>query len=405
VSALSHHEHALLQSLQDRSSAMVETTRRLADINSGSDNRKGIERVNNDLGSLFGGISDRYEAIALDPIPQISDSGVETSLSLAQMQIFSSRVEAPLQLLCTGHSDTVFSPDSNFQTSWIEGGRLRGPGVADMKGGLVVLREALNAINNSPFRQSVGYTVAISPDEEIGSPSSAAVLTALAKKADFGLTYEPALADGTLAGARKGSGNFSCIVSGKSAHAGRDFFAGKNAVTAAARLALQLQSLSDEEAGISVNIGRIGGGGPVNIVPDTAVCRFNIRVQTNAQQSSMEEKINTCIADTMRETGCNLELHGKFHRPAKPATDEQHKMFELLTQCGAQLDIDIMFRSTGGCCEGNNLAAAGLVNIDTLGVRGGQIHSHKEFACIDSFVERAQLSALFIAKLCQKERI
>ncbi len=401
--AFSKQEQALIESLQDRQQSMVATTRRLADINSGSFNPSGIDEVNRQLRHLFATVADTIATIALAPIPQVSDEGAKSAFTPPQMQIFSARTEAPLQLLCTGHSDTVFPHNSGFQSTWIAENHLRGPGVADMKGGLVVLLEALRAIDNSPFRERVGFTIAISPDEEIGSPSSAAELATLAQQAHFGLTYEPALADGTLAGARKGSGNFSFVVSGKSAHAGREFFRGRNALTAAARLCLALEAMSDETEGITVNIGKISGGGPVNVVPDTAVCRFNVRINDAEQQARMETKIAEVVARVEGESGCAVELHGNFNRPPKPVTAKQQALFDLLQNCGEQLDLDIRYNATGGCCEGNNLAAAGLVNIDTLGVRGGHIHSDKEFACLDSFVERAQLSALLIAKLCQQD--
>lgn len=400
---INEQEKQLLASIESRYSSMLETTRRLAEINSGSFNTLGIDKVNTELASIFAPLSDSHKTLTLETIPIVQENGEVDNFDTCSMQIFSARADAPLQILCTGHSDTVFPVDSNFQTTWIEGNHLRGPGVADMKGGLVVLSEALRAINNSPYRDKVGFTIAISPDEEIGSPSSAAELTKLAKKADYGLVYEPALSDGTLAGARKGSGNFTLTAHGKSVHAGRDFFSGRNALTAVARLAIRLEELSDEAQGISVNIGKISGGGAVNVVPDLAICRFNIRVQHPQQQSTIETKINEYLLQAEKSSGCSFKLHGNFNRPPKPENEKQQAMFNLLKECGQQLDIDIAFKATGGCCEGNNLAAAGLVNIDTLGVRGGAIHSEDEFACLDSFVERAQLSALLIAKLCEKK--
>ncbi|WP_086929498.1 hydrolase [Agarilytica rhodophyticola] len=400
---LNEQEKQLLSSIEPRHSSMVETTRRLADINSGSFNPAGINAVNQEFVSIFSPLSDTHKTLTLETIPLVQEDGQVKNFETSQMQLFSARPEAPLQILCTGHSDTVFPIDSEFQKTWIEGNHLRGPGVADMKGGLVILSEALRAIHHSPFKDQVGFTVAISPDEEIGSPSSAAELTKLAKKADYGLVYEPALSDGTLAGARKGSGNFTVVCHGKSVHAGRDFFSGRNALTAIARLAIMLEELSDEAQGISVNIGKFSGGGAVNVVPDLGICRFNVRVQDPQQQTYVEEKIHAYIEQVEQKSGCKFKLHGNFNRPPKPVNERQQSMFDLLKMCGQQLDIDIAFKATGGCCEGNNLAAAGLVNIDTLGVRGGAIHSEDEFACLDSFVERAQLSALLIAKLCSKQ--
>ncbi len=378
---------------------MIETTIALCNINSGSYNEEGLNRVQKELHRIFSPLSDHCELKPLPPVKKINNAGEIEYFKTPPMQVFQARPKANLQILFTGHSDTVFPKDSNFQTCWVEENYLRGPGTADMKGGLVILSECLRALNNSPWRDEFGFTVAISPDEEIGSPSSAEQLMALAQTADYGMTYEPALADGTLAGARKGSGNFTLTARGLSTHAGRDFFSGRNALVAIASAAQQMASLSDNNTGVTVNVGEITGGGPVNVVPDNAVCRFNVRVHKPQQQQQILKSIESIIQSVEKASGCQLELHGHFNRPPKIMTEPQKSMFELLRKCGEKLGLSIQWKDTGGCCEGNNLAAAGLLNIDTLGVRGGYIHSANEFAFIDSFVERAQLSALFITQL------
>ena len=155
------------------------------------------------------------------------------------------RPTAPVQLLLTGHMDTVYAADHPFQeTRWLEDGVLNGPGVADMKGGLAVMLAALKAVEASPAADRLGYEVVINSDEEVGSPASAALLARAAQGKRAALTYEPAaLPDGTLAGARPGSGNFAFVVRGRSAHAGRNPEDGRNALTAAADLALRLEAL------------------------------------------------------------------------------------------------------------------------------------------------------------------
>lgn len=404
--ALSESEQELLSLIAPLHDGMLSNTRALCEINSGSHNREGINRVNQRLIELFQPLADHVEQRPLAPIQHIADNGDISHTKTAEALIFTIRPDAPLTLLCTGHSDTVFSQSSDFQTTWIDDKKqhLRGPGVADMKGGLMVMLSAIKAIHASPYQQDIGFIVVISPDEEIGSPSSAQLLGELAQKADYGLTFEPALADGTLAGARKGSGNFSLIVKGKSSHAGRDFWLGSNAVVAAAQAAFTLASLSDKQQGITLNVGKISGGGPNNIVPDTAVCRFNVRITEEHQQDKIIRKIRAIINTIAQESGCAMSLEGNFHRPVKAMNERQVGMFELLKSCGSSLDLDISWKPTGGCCEGNNLAGAGLINIDTLGVRGGHIHSSQEFACIDSFTERAELCALLMARLIQHKR-
>ena len=392
---------ALLTKLHSEADWMIAETRRLAEFNSGTTNVDGLNLVANELIQLFGTWADRSERRFLPAIESVSPDGSMDRWDTAPMLIFARNEQAQLQLLCTGHYDTVFPANCAFQTTWVEGNHLRGPGVADMKGGLMVLLATLTAIAGTPLDSLIGVTVAISPDEEIGSPRSAPELTKLAQNKHFGLTYEPALADGTLAGARKGSGNFSMIVRGLAKHAGREFFEGKNAITAAAKFATQIESLSNRETGLTVNVGKIEGGGPVNVVPELAIVRFNIRVD-QPEDTRIINTINNLAGEISAETGCSFDLHGHFNRPPKPMTEAQQQMFELLRSCGAELGLDVQWKPTGGCCEGNNLAAAGLLNIDTLGVRGGLIHSEEEFACLDSFAERAQLSALLICALAEK---
>ncbi len=396
---MNEQQRQLIEPINAWQEAMLKHTIQACDINSGSYNREGIADVITYFDQLFADICDQQQRITLPPLQSINNQGDVLEQHTAEAALYHIRPEAPIQILCTGHTDTVFPKESTFQTCWQEGDRLRGPGVADMKGGLVVLYHALKAIHQSPFAEQLGFTILLSPDEEIGSPRSAEHLVHWAKKCDVGMVYEPSLEDGTLAGARKGSGNFDVVVQGKATHAGRDFFGGRNAIVAAANISQKLAALSNKETGITVNIGRIDGGGPVNVVPDNAVIRFNVRIEQPEQQQPILEAIQAVIQNTAGEHDVTAELHGRFGRPPKPMDAKHQALFEQLKHCGELMGIPIGWRSTGGCCEGNNLAAAGLPTIDTLGVRGGAIHSEDEFMCIDSFVERAQLSALLMSRM------
>ncbi len=206
------------------------------------------------------------------------------------------RPTAPVQLLLTGHMDTVFATDHAFQeTRWIEDGVLNGPGVADMKGGIAVMLAALKAVERSAVSDRLGYEVVINSDEEVGSPASAALLARAAAGKRAALTYEPAaLPDGTLAGARPGSGNFTMIVRGRSAHAGRNPEDGRNALLAAADLALKLDQLKRD--GLTVNPSRIEGGSPSNVVPDFAMLRVNLRPRTPEIEAETKRAIDDAVA-------------------------------------------------------------------------------------------------------------
>src|SRR4029078_9475482 len=189
--------------------------------------------------------------------------------------------------------DTVYAADHPFQaTRWLEDGVLNGPGVADMKGGLAVMVAPPKGVEACPDTHRLGSEGVSHSDEEVGSPASAALLASAAQGKRAALTYEPAaLPDGTLAGARPGSGNFAFVVRGRSAHAGRNPEDGRNALTAAADLALRLEALRRD--GLTVNASRIEGGGPSNVVPDLAILRANLRPRT----PEIEAEAKTEIAD------------------------------------------------------------------------------------------------------------
>jgi glutamate carboxypeptidase len=256
---------------------------------------------------------------------------------------------------------------------------------------------ALRAFERCPDKHLVGYTVLISPDEEIGSPASASLLAALGAKSHFGMTYEPAMPDGRLAGARKGSGNFSLIIKGRAAHVGRAFQDGRSAILAAVDFVQQLDAMNGGRDGVTVNVGAIDGGGPTNVVPDTAVVRFNIRAPDCESQAFAQAGLDRAVALASARDGVRVHLDGGFTRPPKPMTPGFARMLAWTRDAGATIGLDLAWAPTGGVCEGNNLAAAGCPNVDTLGVRGAHLHSDQEYALMSSFAERAQLSLLLLA--------
>ena len=393
----------MLDHVAARGEALIARTIDWANLNSGSKNAEGLNAMLAVLEAEAGRLPAEVERIATGGSTTVGDDGRVTAEAHADALKITARPNAAIQVVLTGHYDTVFPADSRFQSVTTRpDGALNGPGVADMKGGISVLMGALEAFETHPERERVGWTVLLSPDEEIGSPASAPLLAQLGAMGHVGMTYEPALADGTLAGARKGSGNFHLIVTGKAAHAGRAFEEGRNAVAGAAIVAAALHGLNGQRDGVTVNVAKIAGGGPLNVVADNAVVRFNVRVP-DAQSASWVEAAVREIAQTPPFEGLTLDLHGGMTRAPKPMDASQTALFEAVRDAGSLLGQTIAWKPSGGVCEGNNLHAAGLPNIDTLGVRGGDIHSDQEFAWPDSFVERARLSALILAKIASGE--
>ena len=397
------HDQTVLDHVAARGAAIVGRAVDWAGINSGSRNAAGLARMLDLLEAAAAPLSAEVARLPTAGSTSVGDDGQVREEAYADALRLRARPDAPVQVVMTGHYDTVFPADSAFQTvSTRPDGALNGPGVADMKGGISVMLAALEAFETHPDKDRVGWTVLLSPDEEIGSPASAPLLAELGARGHVGMTYEPALADGTLAGARKGSGNYHLIVSGKAAHAGRAFDEGANAVAGAAIIAARLHALNGQREGVTVNVARIAGGGPLNVVADNAVVRFNVRVP-DAQASAWISETVAGIAAEPPFPGLTLDLHGGMTRPPKPMDAGQSALFEAVRETGALLGQTIAWKPSGGVCEGNNLHAAGLPNIDTLGVLGGDIHSDQEFAWPASFVERAQLSALILCKIASGE--
>lgn len=397
------NDQAVLDHVAAAGDAIIARAVDWADLNSGSRHRAGLERVLQALEVTARRLPAAVERVSTTPSTLVGDDGVVTPESFADALQITTRPEAPIQVVLTGHYDTVFPESSGFQTVTTRAdGALNGPGIADMKGGISVLLAALEAFETHPDRDRIGWTVLLSPDEEIGSPGSAPLLARLGARGHLGLTYEPSLPDGSLAGARKGSGNFHLIVTGKAAHAGRAFHEGANAVAGAAVIAARLHALNGQREGVTVNVAKIAGGGPLNVVADNAVVRFNVRVP-DAQSSAWIDAAVREIAAEPPLPGLTLDLHGGMTRAPKPMDAGQIALFHAVRDAGALLGQDLTWKPSGGVCEGNNLHAAGLPNIDTLGVIGGDIHSDQEFAWPASFVARAQLSALILCKAASGE--
>ncbi|WP_205481484.1 hydrolase [Sphingomonas arenae] len=373
-----------------------------AAINSGSTNLDGLAQVAAALADAFSHLSGELKLLDPTPVTAVEPSGAVRDIAHGRNLHLKVRPDAPMQLLFTGHMDTVYASDHPFQhLAWIEDGVLGGPGVADMKGGLAVMLAALRAVESSPLAARLGYEVVINSDEEVGSPGSAALLAAAALGKRAALTYEPAaLPDGTLASSRPGSGNFSFVITGRSAHAGRNPEDGRNAVVAAADLALRLSSA--KAPGLSVNVAKLDGGGPNNVVPDHAVLRVNLRPGTMELQDAAQQAIDNAVQAVAAAHDVGIRAHGGFGRPPKPLTPEAEKLFQLVGQAGADLGQPIRWQPSGGVCDGNNIAACGVPVVDTMGVRGGKIHSMEEYLIVESLAERAALSALTILRLAQE---
>ena len=392
-----------LRWIDGQADAMAQLLRQWAQIGSGSEDVAGLARMLEALTDHFDPLGDELRHVELPPRPVVDDAGQVVHRPLGKALWLRRRGEAPHRVLLNIHMDTVAPAGETVHVARPEPDRMVGRGVADAKGGLVVMLTALQALEQSPAAGGVGYEVLINPDEELGSPGSMPLLADCARRCDVGLVFEPSLDNGAMVSQRKGSGNFTLVVRGRSAHAGREIEAGRNAVTAAARIVTELDAINGWLAGTSVNVARVVGGGPSNVVPDLAVCRFNVRYAEPGHERRLRRRLARLLEEAERRDDVETQLHGGFTAPPKLLDPPMAALMEHVAAVGRELGLAITWRSTGGVCDGNRLAAAGLANVDTLGPRGGELHSRREYVVLSSLAERAKLAAGLMIKLAAGE--
>jgi glutamate carboxypeptidase len=301
------------------------------------------------------------------------------------------------KVLLAGHLDTVHDPNSSFRKLELspDDKTATGPGCVDMKGGLVIAMAALEALAEAGI--DVAWSFVLNSDEETGSYHSDRTLQRVAGEHDFGIALEPALPDGSLVIERPGSGQFVVETGGKSAHVGRDFATGVSAITAMADVLQRVAKLPDPELGLIVNIGVISGGTAANVVPDHARALGNVRVFNQRAADHIVRELRGL--ETPADVLPRVKVQASLNRPAKPLTPAVEKFALLARQAAEDLGQKLPFGKTGGVCDGNNLQAGGLATIDTLGVRGGGLHTPEEWIDVSSLVERGRLLALLLTRL------
>jgi glutamate carboxypeptidase len=390
----------LLPSLKSSLDPAITSLIRLSDQNSGSHNLEGLAATSDMLADLFTPLG-TVRLLPVGPEVLVDDFGVDLRRPLGNVIEVTSAHQSGPEILLVSHYDTVFSPAHPFQKAVRDGDVLVGPGVADAKGGIVVLWMALSALAQAGA--DTRWRLLIVSDEEIGSPGSSPLLRDAAKRAEAGFGFEPSLPDGKMAGARPGSGTFTVAVQGRAAHAGRALSSGRNAVLAAGELMRSVAAMNDHD-GVLANPAYLRGGGPTNIVPDFALVRFNVRPTTPEARDWAQRQIDAAVEGINRQEGYSATLTGAFGRAPKPMTPEYLRLLERVTELGHDVGLSLGFEDTGGVCDGNVMAEAGLTNVDNLGPVGGHLHASGEFVLLNTFVERAHLAAAIIIDASEPER-
>lgn len=390
----------LVKSIANNQKLRIDQLHQFCDINSGTYNFDGLAQMTAVLKTAFQPIADTIETKPLPPIRTIGMDGTITEAPCSDALFIRKRPHLSRRILLAGHMDTVFPVNSNFQKlRYLTEGVINGPGVTDMKGGLIVILHALSAFEQNPVSSQLGWDILINPDEEIGSPSSNVVYKEIASHYQAGLIYEPAIDEqGTIARNRKGSGKFTLVVAGKSAHAGRAFHEGRNAICYLAQAIAAIDALNGQRDGVTINVGIIAGGSAINVVPDKAVAKLDVRISGSEDAAWVQEALHK-VQQQIRHPDYSLTIHGEFSRPIKQVCKATERLFTRVQTLASEIGLQINWQDTGGCCDGNNLAHFGVPVLDTLGVRGGKIHSEEEYIVLDSLTEQATLSALLLSDL------
>jgi glutamate carboxypeptidase len=379
--------------------AMIRMVTRWAEIPSGTFHLSGLEILLQELKKDFAVLGGHMQEVSLPAHKTINAQGHCGKQSLGKALSIVKRPEAPLRIFLCVHMDTVYPANSDFQkTMLLNPGTLQGPGVTDAKGGIAILLKSLECLERSPFAKNIGWEVLINPDEEIGSPGSVSLLKNAAERNHLALLFEPCHPNGSLVSSRKGSENFTVVMRGIAAHAGRDFHRGRNAIMALAEWLLELQMLSQIHPELTLNVGNIQGGNAVNVIPDLAIARFNIRTPDVETQKIMDSKLQQ-LSKNFSKDGITFELHREGAPSPPKSFDEKTKdLAKEFSECAKDLGFPLSFFPSGGVCDGNKLQAFGIPNLDSLGAQGEYIHSDKEFLLLDSLTQRAKLTTMFLLK-------
>ena len=400
LSIKTSEDEAICERVADLRDAMQSRTFDWAKINTGSWNRSGLDLLAPKMADAFSKLEADIELMETEPFEKVGSNGQVEAFETGPVIRVSSRPDADAQIIMSGHYDTVFPPGTFEAITDIGEDKFNGPGLADMKGGLSVMLAALQAFEAGQCKDKLGYQIVITPDEETGNFASAPFLTEAAQSgAMIGMTYEPCMDTGAMSGGRKGSAVFDIVLQGRSAHAGRAKEDGRSALEAAAQMVVRLEQLNGEYEGVTFNVGSIDGGSAVNIVPDLAIVRFGARAPDADAAAWATREVEKLLEKALDLDGISGHMHGGFYRPPKPRNAAQDALFTAVSETGKAIGLELEFVDTGGVCEGNNIFAAGVPNVDTLGVMGGRIHSDEEYVVMSSFVERAQLSALLLNRI------
>jgi glutamate carboxypeptidase len=297
-------------------------------------------------------------------------------------------------VLLLGHLDTVWPVGTLARMPWrVQDGWAFGPGVLDMKAGVVMALEAMRLVRELDADRPA--VLLLSGDEETGSHHSRGLIEEIAKGCRAAFVLEPAQGpQGAYKTARKGVGQFRLEIAGVPSHSGVDFGAGHSAVRELAWQIERISAMTDLQRGTTLNVGVIGGGTQSNVVAGAAWAEIDLRVKTVAEGEAVARRLQALNA---RDARCTLRLTGGLNRPPMERTEDTAALFAQAKELAAGLGFALEEAATGGGSDGNFTSALGVPTLDGMGAIGNGAHAENESIRIDSLVSRTALLAAMIA--------
>jgi len=402
---LSQTEQSIVSWVTSRQDAMVDLLRTITNINSGSLNKSGLDTLRELFADELRSLNFATTSLPGGQIEMPHCPGSDLSMDLAD-HLLATRSGVGTRVLLMGHMDTVFTPDSPFQEFSIADGVMRGPGVYDMKGGLVAMLFALQALDEFGLLANHNLSVLLNSDEEVGSLSSRTYLEQQALLHDYGLVFEGS-AQNNMVRQRKGLGQARLVVHGRASHAGSAHQDGRSAIRELAYKIIEMESMTDYESGLTVNVGMVNGGEARNMVSPCAEAYVDLRYpqpqQGIAAQQQFEAIANAQYSIPEQSDELRSEIWVNLHRPPKIPTPESDRLLQRTVAIGSLLGEQIGVADSGGGTDGSLTQAVGLPTLDSLGVIGSGGHSQREQADLDSLVQVTTRFAVLLHRLLQEQ--
>lgn len=301
-------------------------------------------------------------------------------------------------VLLIGHLDTVYPSGTVSKRPMSDDGqKIYGPGVSDMKGGILNILWAMRALEKHHYDR-LSIAVAMNPDEETGSVHSTEWICELAKKSKYVLVCEAARADGSLVKSRKGTAGYQIIFTGIAAHAGNEPEKGRSAVTALANCILAVNKLANLPGGTTVNVGVVRGGSAPNVIADNAVAEIDVRFWQNEEFERIDRALHSlCDAGFLEGVSCRLVP--QHHKPAMVVNKATEELMHRVEAAGNLEGINITWKDVGGGSDANATSALGIPSLDGLGPVGAGFHSSEEWLDIASVEPRIRLLTRIVSML------